>query len=201
MECLVLRLTPAQWSSARQPGTGRLIVDRPAAPARKQQVAVRVELAGHIFRATIVGTVTAARRSGAGFAVEVTPDSESAGALRLLDAAARGEPVRFRERPARYLVKVPAAVVGRLADVFMQTLSLSQGGCSLRWSGAVPRAGQTLRLRFGAGSSKFEIDGVVCWTGTTGSSAGVGIRFTDPRSATTLGGLLGAVARAGAPRV
>jgi hypothetical protein len=200
MNSVVVRMTAEQWSAAWRPLDKRLLLPLPGAPAKRQRVAVRIELAGHILHATVVGTITALQRCGALVHADVTPDPSSAGALTLIDAAARGQVVQFRERPRRYLVQLPVGVVARRGEVYMTTVSLSPGGCSLRWSGATPQTGQALRLRFGAGSGKVEVEGTVRWV-RGGSSVNVGIRFGDPRAAATLTGVLGAVARSMAPTV
>jgi hypothetical protein len=91
-------------------------------------------------------------------------------------------------------------VVARQGELYMNTVSLSAGGCSLRWSGPAPRVGQVIRLRFGAGSSKVAVDGEVRWV-RSGSSTTVGLRFADTRAASILAGVLGAVERSLAPTI
>jgi hypothetical protein len=200
MPNVVVRMTPDEWSTAWRPADKRLLLALPGTPAKHQKVAVRIELAGHILHATVVGTVAGVQRVGARVRADVAPDAASAGALALLDAAARGETVGFRERPRRYLVKIPVRVVGCLGEVFMPSVSLSAGGCSLRWSGPPPRVGEVIRMRFGAASSRVTIEGAVRWV-RAASGTTVGMRFVDPRSASILAGVLGAVERSHAPTI
>lgn len=200
MHSAVVRFSPEEWSSAWRPEAKRLLVALPGAPVARQRVAVRVELVGHVLHATVLGTVARLQRTGASVKADVEPDPASLGAIALFDAAARGQVVRFRDRPRRWLARLAVSVLGRNAAVMMTTANVSPGGCSLRWSGEPPKVNQTLRLRFGMGLGSTEVEGSVRWVrGGTGTA--VGIHFCDPRSASLLGPLLASVARTQPPTV
>ena len=98
-------------------------------------------------------------------------------AIRMLNAAARGEPIRFLERAPRYLVKLPVFVEWQGERLVTTTISISEDGCSLRWSGRAPTTGQRLNLRIGSGSLAHDIRGVVCWTEGRGGGGKVGLRI------------------------
>lgn len=200
MDGHVVRFTSEEWSSAWRGQPKRLTVALPGRPVPSQQVAMRVELAGHILQATVLGRVVKVRQQGERVHAEVEPDPQSLAALDLIDAAARGKPVRFRDRPRRWLAKLPVAVVTRGGAVMMITGNVSPGGCSLRWSGAPPAVNQLVRLRFGMGPMAAEVDGAIRWVRTAPVTT-VGIRFTDPRAAALLGPTLAAVARTQPPTV
>jgi len=196
----VVRFTPEEWSSAWLPQSKRLLLPLPGKPGVRERVAVRLELAGHIVQATVLGSVTRLHRNGAALKAEVEPDPASLSAIALFDAAARGQAVRFRDRPRRWVAKLPVAVLGRNGAAVMITTNVSPGGCSLRWSGAPPAVNQILRLRFGMGPRSTELDGSVRWV-RGGQATTVGIRFCDPRSASLLAPLLAGVARTEPPTV
>lgn len=90
------------------------------------------------------------------------------------EAARPGQPVAFRERARRFRTSLPA-VVGR--SVFMVVTSVSEGGCSLRWSGPAPQAGEAIRLRIGAGALACELRGVVRWVKSSSAATHVGVRL------------------------
>jgi hypothetical protein len=198
MELVVVRITPQQWSVAWRPEAKRLVLPVPGNPAVRQRVAVCVELPGHILRATVLGTIVRKQRDGARIRAEVALDANSAGAVAMLDAAARGEPISIRARPRRYLLQIPVSLVGRQSELFMTTANLSTGGCSLRWSGATPSIGTPILLRFGVGLSRTDVEGSVRWVRSDRENS-VGVRFTDPRSAGLLAGILRAAERSNAP--
>jgi hypothetical protein len=180
---LTLRLEPSEWLSAWRQETGRLLLPASSEPRLRQMVAVSVRLSGRIVDATIVGTVVGIRRDEARRQVEIAPDEEGLRAVALLTAAARGEAVRFQERPPRYRYQLPVVVSGGLSGVYMHTISVSEGGCALRWSGSLPPVGQKLALRFGVGLRAVDLRGVVRWRRTTAPSPAVGVRLDVPGTA------------------
>jgi len=200
VEGQLVRFTPEEWSSAWRGQPKRLLVALPGKPVMRQQVAMRVELAGHILQATVLGRVVGVRQMGTQIKAEVEPDPGSLAAIDLLDAAARGEAVSWRNRPRRWLAKLPVMVLGRTGSVMMATCNVSAGGCSLRWSGAPPAVNQVVRLRFGVGPRATELDGTVRWVRTKPNTT-VGVRFRDPRAAALLGPTLAAVERTQPPTV
>jgi hypothetical protein len=169
-----VRLRPADWLASAQAEGRRLVIASPEAARAGQPVALQVELAGHPARATVFGTARAVRPTPAGSHLEIATAPESLAAVGLLSAAARGHPVSFRERARRFRTSLPA-VVGR--SVFMVATSVSEGGCSLRWSGTAPQAGEAIRLRIGAGALACELRGVVRWVKSTSAATHVGVRL------------------------
>lgn len=172
----------------------RLLLLVPRAVQLRDRVAAHLELTGRSVHALVVGGVVSVHAAGGSRRIELAPDLESLGAVRLLHAAAKGDPVRFRERPSCYLVKLPVAVASRTGEQYMSALNLSEGGCSLRWSGSAPTIGQPLTLRLGTARGKIELRGVVCWWQRLGSVTIAGVRFADARVRRVLADLLSELA-------
>lgn len=150
---ITLRLQPSAWLSAWREETGHIHLPVAAAPRVRQAVALRVLLAEPLVGATVTGSVLDVKREEALHRIEIEPDPQSLRAVGLLTAAARGEPVTFRERPLRLMTRLPVVVAWNGVVSFMTATSISEGGCALRWSGAAPAVGQVLELRFGMGGT------------------------------------------------
>jgi hypothetical protein len=165
-------------------------------------VAVRLELVGTGVRATLVGTIRGASQDEGRPSVELALDPDSQGAIRFLDAAAKGEPVTFHERSTRYLTRLPVVVDWGGGEYFTFASSVSIGGCAVRWPGPLPTVGQGIGLRVGAGPRATWLRAVVCWksNGGLGRGAAVGVRIVEaPNGSSSWGGLFAQVARSGAP--
>jgi hypothetical protein len=198
---VAVRLQPSEWLLAWREDTARLRLSVPSALRLRERVAVRIQLSGHSVSATVLGTVVSVQRHESDRRVELAPDPESLGAVRLLVAAARGEPVRFLQRTPRYLVTLPAVVSCDGLDLYMTASCISAGGCALRWSGPDPIVGRVLGLRLGAGSRTADLQGVVRWRTRFTSSWTVGVRFVDgSRARGHWEGFLTEAAKSGAPR-
>jgi PilZ domain len=195
MVSLSLVLEPDDLLSGWRPDSGRLLLPVPSAPRLQEKVAVRVQLEGRSAGATVRGTAVSIHRYGSLFRLELAPDLDSLGAVRLLVAAAKGELVEFPARPPRFLARLPVRVRANGAELLMTTSCISEGGCALRWSGPPPRVGDSLRLRIGAGSRAAEVEGVVAWRN---SASGAGIRFVTPGNAWRA--LFAEAQHSGAPR-
>jgi hypothetical protein len=176
MVALDVRLESHEWISAWKPEAGRLRVKTPSAPRLHDKVAVRVQLAKPSVRATVVGTVLSSHRQDTFHHVELAVAAESLDAAAMLLAAAKGEPVTFRERPPRYLVQLPVLASRGGASFYLTSSSVSLNGCSLRWPGSLPSLGETVNLRF-SGSRSIDMRGVVRWRKPAKST--VGLRFVD----------------------
>jgi len=201
VETIAVRLSGRDWLAAWKADVGRMRVRAARPPRLRERVAVRVQLADPSpVSATLLGTVASLHRHDGHHHVDVVPDAESLNAIGMLCAAARGEPVRFLERHLRYLVKLPVMVSCDGAETYATTVSLSQGGCALRWAGALPRIGTTMRLRMGAGPGAAELRGVVCWRSSGGSSPIAGVRFVVSGVPLAVRNLLAEAERAGAPK-
>lgn len=192
-----VRLQPSEWLGAWKADASRLIVTTPSAPRLNDKVAVRIQLAKPSVRATVVGTVVSFHRQDKHHRIELALETESLDAARMLMAAAQGEPVTFRERPPRYLVKLPVLTSRGGASFYVTTMSVSSSGCSLRWPGMLPTMGEAVSLRF-RGSRSVEMRGVIRWRNAATST--VGLRFVERAAgADAWRALLEEVKRSGAP--
>jgi hypothetical protein len=200
MTCLAIALQPSELLEAWRQETGRLLLPAPQGAGLREKAAVRIQLEGKGVVATVVGTVVSAHQDGRGHRIELAPDAESLRAIRLLSAAARGESIRFLNRPPRYRARLPAFVDWEGARVYMATFSVSEAGCGLLWSGSLPTVGHPLHLRLGAGPHVAEFRGVVCWVRSERPNATVGVRLIAGRSPGAVWqGLLLDARRSGAP--
>lgn len=175
-----VRLEPSEWLGGWKPDAKRVILKLKTAPRFKDKVAVRVQLAKPSVRATLVGTVVSLNHQDSLHAIELALEPESLDAARMLLSAAKGEPVTFKERAPRFMVKLPVLTPGSEGSFYLTTVSVSASGCSLRWPGSMPSVGQLLDLRF-LGSRPIDMRGVVRWR--KGASQTVGVAFMD-RTAT-----------------
>lgn len=171
-----VRLESSELLGAWKAEASRLTVQTATAPRLKDRVAIRVQLAKPSVRATVVGTVVSFHRQDAQHRIELAVEAESLDAARMLLAAAKGEPVSYRERAPRYMAKLPVLTARGGASFYVTTLSISSSGCSLRWPGPLPTVGEAVNLRF-AGSRPIDMRGVVRWRKPAGST--VGLRFVD----------------------
>ncbi len=172
MTALDVRLESSEWIGAWKPEAGRLTVSTTAAPRLRDRVAVRVQLVTPSVRATVIGRVVSSERQETQTRIQVAVEAESLDAARLLLSAAKGEPVTFRDRPPRYLVKLPVLTTRGGANFYLTTLSVSSSGCSLRWPGSLPTLGEAVMLRFTATRS-VDMRGVVRWRKQASSTVGI----------------------------
>ncbi len=83
----------------------------------------------------------------------MTRSSSSSGAVASSDAGpAVGK--AMRTRAPRYRLALPAFVQTATSTTYMNTFSVSRGGCGLSWSGQVPRIGSVLYVRLGGGQHR-----------------------------------------------
>ena len=192
-----VRLQSSEWLGAWKPDGGRVTVVVSSAPRLNDKVAVRIQLAKPSVRATVVGTVASFHRQDKHLRVELVLEPESLDAARMLAAAAQGQPVTFRPRAPRFLAKLPVLTSRGGTSFYLTTLSVSQSGCSVRWSGTLPTMGEAVNLRF-RGSRAVDMRGVVRWRNADSST--VGLRFVDRiAGADAWRGLLEEVKKSGAP--
>jgi hypothetical protein len=64
-------------------------------------------------------------------------------------------------------------------NTFMNTFSVSRGGCGLAWIGSAPGLGDTYFVRLGAGRGAASLRAMVCWTQASGRQLRVGVRFVS----------------------
>jgi hypothetical protein len=119
-------------------------------------------------------------------------------AVEWLMEVAHGHNVAYPTRAPRFLATIPAVVHGPMPPTYMITFSVSENGCGLVWTGAVPTVGGPLAVRLGVATQAAIFTSVVCWTGRSGHAATVGVRFIDgARNAWAM--MLTDVKRSGAP--
>lgn len=195
-----VHLSPQEWLARCRRGGARLLLEVKRAPRLNERLAIRVRLDHAPVAVTVVGTAASVNRDGDGYRIELAPDADSAPRIRALTAAAQGAPTRFLERAVRYLVKMPVMVGWRGAQVCASTLSVSSGGCAIRWTGPLPGVGEPLQLRFGAGARAAGLRGLVCWRDASAAASTAGIRFLLGGTPVELSALLAEMELSGAPR-
>ncbi len=184
---------------AWRPELRRLTLPTHAALRLQQRIAARVSAIGSGIAATITGRVVSTRRDGNLHRIEIVPDEARVRAVERLVEVARGREVVYPARAPRFLATLPAVVAhARVPPTYMTTFSVSENGCGLLWSGAVPVVGAPIELRLGASRFAAILRAVVCWTGQSGHAPTVGVRFVDgARSGWAM--ILADVKRSGAP--
>lgn len=193
-------LDPAQMLDAWRADTSRLLLPTAAAPRLRQKAAVRIQLAGRPAVSTVVGTIVSVHAEGRGHRIELAPDAESLRAVRVLLAAARGEPVAFMKRSKRYLVRLPVVVASGGSDLYMTTFCISEAGCGLKWSGPLPAIGQRVTLRLATTGHNQGLRGTVRWLTSSGTLHSAGVRFDLGAAAmASWSRTFAEVARSGAP--
>lgn len=182
MHVLALDLEPAQFLSGWRP-TARLLFVPALSDARPgDPVAVRIGIVGHPIQATVFAKVSSVRRVGRPSlppGAELATDPASEAALLFLAAAARGEDVTFREREPRWVVAQPVHVVRGAARHRVLTANVSAGGCALQWDGALPAAGDTLRVKVDDSVLAPAAEVIVCWSSLGHRVSTVGLRLVS----------------------
>ncbi len=179
MRSVFVNLEGPQFLGGWRPETGVLFLPALSETRVGEEVAVRVGIYGQAIRATLFGKVALVRRVGRPAlppGVELSLDKASLPAAGFLAAAARGEPVSFRERSPRYAAERPFSVTHGKEQLDTTTLNVSEGGASLRWSGPLPLVGDLVSFKLGGGLFAPTARAVVCWNqpgGTVERSVGV----------------------------
>jgi Tfp pilus assembly protein PilZ len=175
-----VNLEGPQFLGGWRPETGVLFLPALSETRVGEEVAVRVGIYGQAIRATLFGKVALVRRVGRPAlppGVELSLDKASLPAAGFLAAAARGEPVSFRERSPRYAAERPFTVVHGKEQLETTTLNVSEGGASLRWSGPLPLVGDLVSFKLGGGLFAPTARAVVCWNQPGGAvERSVGVR-------------------------
>jgi hypothetical protein len=163
---------------------------------------VRVGIFGQAIRATIFGKVSAVRKVGRPAlppGVELQLDPASVPAVGFLAMAARGEPVTFRERSPRFNVERALTAVHARQAAQVTTINVSEGGCALRWSGALPLVGDVVQLELGSGFFSPAARAVVCWSLAAEGEQSLGLRvIAEGRAGKAWRNLVAEIARSGA---
>lgn len=180
MRSVFVNLEGERFLGGWRPETGVLFLPALSESRVGEVVAVRVGIYGQAIRATLFGKVALVRRVGRPAlppGVELSLDKASLPAAGFLAAAARGEPVSFRERSPRYAVERRLPVVHGKDQLETTTLNVSEGGCALRWSGPLPLVGDLVTFRMTDGLFAPTARGVVCWNQPGGAvERSVGLR-------------------------
>lgn len=190
-------LRPEELVAGWRPEYRRLVLLLPAPPRLQQRLAVRLTLRGLGVAATVTGRVVSAAAAGRVHRIELVPDDARVRAVEKLVSVACGENVDYQPRAPRFLASLPAVVHGALGPTFMTTMSVSERGCSLAWTGPVPAVGAPLDLRLGAGGRTVSVRSVVAWTSQAARSVTVGLRF-EPGTSPAWRSIFGDVERSGA---
>jgi hypothetical protein len=198
-----VNVEPPQLLAGWRPETGTLFLPTLSESRVGDAVAVRVGIYGQTIRATLFGKVALVRcvgRPALPPGVELSLDRASLPAAGFLAAAARGEPVSFRERSPRFGVERRLAVAHGDQQVDAVTINVSDGGCAVRWTGPLPLVGDVLQLRLGDGLFAPVARAVVCWNQPGGAAErSIGLRVVaEGRAGKAWRALVAEVARSGA---
>ncbi|HEX9399742.1 MAG TPA: PilZ domain-containing protein [Anaeromyxobacter sp.] len=161
-----VQLEPTQFLAGWREKTGTLFLPTLSDTRVGDEVAVRIGIYGHAIRATLFGKVSLVRRMGRPAllpGVELHLERHSLAAAGFLAAAARGEPVTFKEREPRWSVERPLQIERGRVGLEATTINVSEGGCALRWPGQLPLVGDTLTIRLKDGFFNRSLRAVVCW--------------------------------------
>lgn len=204
MKSEAVHIESGRYLDGWRPETGTLFLPALTDARVGDEAVVRVGIVGQTIRATLFGKVAMVRRVGRPAlppGVELKLDKGSVPAAAFLAMSARGEPVSFRDRTARFAVERPLRVEYRTGEYDVVTLNVSDGGCAVRWSGQLPGVGEVVSVRIGSGFLAPTARAVVCWTqpGAGGVERSVGLRLiVDGRAARIWRGFVEEIARSGA---
>lgn len=180
MYSVSVTVEPEQYLAGWRSEQGYLFIPALSEARVGEQAAVRVGIYGQTIRATLFGRISLVRRIGRPAlppGVELQLDRGSLAAAGFLAMAARGEPVTFREREARYAVERRVGVEHAGTPFETTTLNVSEGGCAVRWPGQLPLVGDMVQLRIGDGFFGSTAKAIVCWNQPGGASdRSVGLR-------------------------
>lgn len=166
MQSVSLILEPGQLLASWREKTGTLFLPALSESRVGDEVAIRLGIYGHTIRATLFGKVALVRRVGRPAlppGIDLQLEKNSLAAAGFLAAAARGEPVSFRERPPRFVCEHPlvierAGVVRRVV-----TANIAEGGAAVHWPGPLPLVGDELLIKVKDGFFTRGLAAIVCW--------------------------------------
>jgi hypothetical protein len=178
-----VNLDAAQYLAGWRPEAGSLFLPTLSESRVGEEVAVRVGIYGQPIRATLFGRIALVRRVGRPAlppGVELHLDKTSLAAAGFLAMAARGEPVSFQERQARWSCERPLEVEHAGLPQAVATLNVSEGGCAVRWTGQLPLVGDLVLIRLGDGMFAPSARAIVCWNQPGGVvDRSVGLRIVS----------------------
>jgi hypothetical protein len=192
-------LDAEQLASAWRSDSGRLVTTTTKPIARGRRVTVAVSGPGSVM-APLTGVAASIRSEGSASTIEIDLDGDQRGAVgRLLGFLRTGKDAP-RARAPRYPLALPVFVTSGAGSTYMNTFSVSRGGCGLAWNGAPPRVGSMLDLRLGSGAGSAAFRAMVCWVREQNHGRRVGIRFVAGQDAALVALLKAALAAANGPR-
>lgn len=195
---LDLALRPYELVAAWRPATRNLVLLVREPVEVRQPVRAHIRVLGHDVGATIVGRAARASPHPCGVELELEPDPLRARTLeRLVEVVASGARVAYGPRAPRWLAEVPAFVYRLRQFRRTATFSVSEEGCGLRWTGAMPPVGAAVELHLGTGERFACFCGEVRWTTPAGRAPALGVRF-DAGDRATWSAMLADLRRAGA---
>lgn len=165
MHSVSVNVEPSQFLAGWREKSGTLFLPALSESSLGAKVAVRVGIYGHAIRATLFGKISLVRRVGRPAllpGVELKLEKGSLAAAGFLAAAARGEPVTFRERAPRWAVEWPLQLEHGALGFEATTLNVSQGGCAVRWPGQLPLVGDEISIRLNGFFTR-SLRAIVCW--------------------------------------
>lgn len=196
---LDLALRPYELMAAWRPASRNLVLVVNEPVEVRQQVHARICVLGHDVGATIVGRAASASPHPLGVEVELEPDALRAPTLeRLVAVVASGARAAYEARAPRWVAEVPAFVYRHRHFRRTSTFTVSEEGCGLRWSGALPPVGAAVEVHLGGADRFASFCAEVRWTSPPGRAAALGVRL-DAGDRDTWAGMLADLRRAGAP--
>jgi hypothetical protein len=162
-----VNLEPSQFLAGWRPESGAIFLPTLSEARVGDEVAARIGVLGQTIRATVFGRIAGVRRVGRPTlppGIDLRLDPGSIPAAGFLAMAARGEPVNFKERAPRFLAERVIHLVQGPRLLPVTTTNVGDGGCSIRWSGALPPVGEVMLVRLGAGFFAPRAEAVVCWS-------------------------------------
>lgn len=166
MQSVSIVLEPSQFLASWREKAGVIFLPTLSETRVGDEVAVRIGIYGHPIRATLFGKVALVRRVGRPAlppGIDLQLEKNSLPAAGFLAAAARGEPVSFRERAPRFVHERTLVVERNGVSREVTTLNLAEGGAAVRWSGPLPLVGDELVVRLRDGFFSRGLEAIVCW--------------------------------------
>jgi hypothetical protein len=166
LQSVSLILESSQFLASWREKTGTIFLPTLSETRVGDEVAVRVGIYGHTIRATLFGKVALVRRMGRPAlppGIDLQLEKNSLAAAGFLAAAARGEPVSFKERAPRYVHERTLLVERNGVARDVTTLNVAEGGAAVRWSGPLPLVGDELVVKLKDGFFSRSLEAIVCW--------------------------------------
>lgn len=170
-------LQPYELLSGWRPTDRTLLLSVRQAVRRGQRVHARISLPDFGVSTTITGRARTVGVRAGGSQLEIEPDSARIRALEWLVEIASGARVACQPRRPRYHASLPIVVHGLDGPTFMNTLTVSENGCGVAWTSAMPDVDVPLDVRIGAGRGVASFCAEVRWTAPTARVPAVGLQF------------------------